>query len=693
MIQGFDRVIQPPPLSERLGVVSALVLSALLPALVDALFTVRAVSLHLEFHADAIAAGILVSTLCGVAIGGIALAGLRLAARSSLSHRHVSAASLGAATAVVALLAVPRVIGFDRPLVQVSFFLLPLLSGAVAAILRILTAPRERARVMIPALVPTLAMALWIVLADPGLAAPRNERLLSLLWLPVLFIVLFMMLSLVERRVSRKDVSRKLRPVLVLILLAFVGIAWASLREPLFTDLRAKSRGALPDILFIVLDTARADLFSIGDEKIDLPGLRRFAAESRVYTSAFASSCWTLPTHGAMFTGLPPSLNGALTGPLQPSITTLAQRLRRAGYATAAFSGNPVIGPSSQLDRGFQKFENFLPGEKLREREHVWLNAVVTSRSSVTKPLWHLRDDGGAIMVSRALRYLDSARDPSFVFLNLFEPHDPYVPPYLPDEWATRNGFLPRELRTAKGEPYAELAGWPPPGGAERYFKAMRILYKGELAYVDHLLGELFGRLEKSGRRDDMLIVVVSDHGENIGEHFPSLTHTLGLYDTLTHVPLMIRYPARISPGDDARLISTDALHDMILDLAGAEGTRVLPERPIEGVVFSEYVPDPGLIRMIERIAGRRLPEYDRMLRAVRTQEKKWIEASDGRHEAYDLVADPLEQRNLVTSPGTIPPGFEPLAAMLAERPVLSREASRIPEELEKSLRALGYNQ
>lgn len=692
MIQGFDRDIQPAPAADPLGVVGALVLAALIPAVADAVLTVFDLGEHLEYYADAIAAGTFASALCGSVIGLSALAAIRLA-RGPLTRRQLSAASFGTAAAVVALLSVPRVIGFDRPLIQVGFFVLPVAIFVAGFILRMLTARRDEVRVVIPAIVASVAMSLWVVLADPGLAAPRTSRLLSLLWLPALFAILFVLMTLFERRVAPKVRPSRLRTAGVWILLALVGVGWFAAREPLFADVRAKSEVKLPDILLIVLDTARADLFAIGDPAIELPVLKRFAAEAQVYSSAFANSCWTLPTHGAMFTGLPPSLNGSLTGPLNASVSTLAQRLRRAGYETAAFSGNPVIGPSSQLDRGFDRFENFLPGEKLRERAHVWLNAVVTSRSSATRPLWHLRDDGGAIMVSRALRYLDSSTAPSFVFLNLFEPHDPYAPPYLPDEWSARNGFAPRELRLAKGEPYAELGPWPPPGGEERYFQAMRILYKGELAYVDRLLGELLSRLEKSGRMDDTVIVIVSDHGENIGEHFPSLTHTLGLYDTLTHVPMMIRYPPAVRAGVDDRLISTDALHDMLLDLAGVEGTRVMPKGAASNVVFSEYVPDPGLIGMIEAMAGRKLPEYDRTLRAVRTREKKWIEASDGRHEAYDLIADPLEQRNLVSAPATIPPGFESLAAMLAERPLLSREGNRVPEELEKSLRALGYNQ
>ena len=674
--------------------VAAILLVSLLPAVCDAVVSLSTVSRHLEYYIDAVIAGALIVAFGGAALGAAGFAGSRLTPIAATS-RQLAACAYGAASAVAAVLAVPRSIGFDRSLIQLAFVALPFVAFSSAAALRWVCSRHAHVRVVLTALAPSAAYLTWLLLAKPTLAAPREDRLISIGLFLLLYLIATALAVLVERTIPRRSPEpRAWIEITPYLALGIILIFWAGVREPLFSDVRARSPHESPDVLLIVLDTARSDLYSIGSPRIELPTLAKLSESSRVYTSAFATSCWTLPAHASMFTGVPASATGALTGPLSPSIPTLAQEFRRAGYATAAFSGNPLIGPSSGLDRGFRHFENFLPGEELRGRDHVWLNAVVTSRSSKTQRLWHLRDDGGAIMVSRTLDYLDKSEQPVFVFLNLFEPHDPYAPPYLPDEWATWNGFSPAELRTMKGAPYDELGAWPPPAGAERYFAAMRLRYKGELWYVDHLLGKLFQRLESSGRLDDTVIVVVSDHGENIGEHFPSLTHTLGLYDTLTHVPLVIRYPPEVSPGHDDRLLSTARIHDMLLSLSGHGDTdfAALDEGTTEAV-FSEFIPPPGLMKMIEAIAGRKLPEYDRSLRSVRTDSMRWVEASDLNHQAFDLRSDPFEQNNLVSAPGTIPPGFESLSSMLAQRPQLSTDTQRIPEELEQSLRALGYHQ
>jgi arylsulfatase A-like enzyme len=674
---------------------AALFLVSLLPAACDAIVSLVVASRHLAYYMDAATAGALIVALGGLLLGAAGLAALRLMRGGSRS-RNLAACAYGAASAAVAVLAVPRSLGFDRTVIELAFFALPVAAFIAATALRYVFARGDDARVVFPALAPTVAYLAWLLIARPTLAAPRNDRLTTLGIFGLFYLIATAFAFWLDRRAPRH--SSKPDPWIeasAYVVLAVVLISWFGVRRPLFDELRAKPAGQVPDVLFIVLDTARGDMFEIGDPRIELPTLAKFSKTSRVYSSAYAASCWTLPSHASMFTGLPASATGALTGPLAPSIPTLAQRFARAGYATAGFSGTPVVGPSSGLNRGFKRFENFSSEEKLRGRDHIWLNAVVTSRSIHTRPLWQLRDDGGAIMMSHVIDYLDETTEPSFVFLNLFEPHDPYEPPYLPDAWATRNGFTPHELRTLHGEPYDELtAAWPPPGGAERYFKGMRLRYKGELWYVDHLLGELFRRLESAGRLDDTIIVVVSDHGENIGEHFPSLTHTLGLYETLTHVPLIVRYPKVVPAGRDARLFSTDRLHDMLLSLIGHEGADFAAfDARASDAVFSEFIPPPGLMALVEGIAGRKLPEYDRNLRGVRSELLRFVEASDRNHQAFDLRGDALEQKDLSAAPGAIPPAFQPLAAKLALRPQLSTEKGQISEELEKSLRALGYVQ
>ncbi|MEM8545702.1 MAG: sulfatase-like hydrolase/transferase, partial [Cyanobacteria bacterium P01_H01_bin.119] len=118
-----------------------------------------------------------------------------------------------------------------------------------------------------------------------------------------------------------------------------------------------------PDVLFLVLDTQRADRLSCyGYDKPTSPHLDAFAADATLFKSAIAPAQWTVPSHASMFTGRYPSEHGVLQSysVLPPEVPTLAQRLSQGGYYTAGFCNNPLVGViNNGLRRGFYSFLNY----------------------------------------------------------------------------------------------------------------------------------------------------------------------------------------------------------------------------------------------------------------------------------------------------------------------------------------------
>ena len=202
-------------------------------------------------------------------------------------------------------------------------------------------------------------------------------------------------------------------------------------------------------------------------------------------------------------TGLLPSSHGVtdFAIPLSPTHPTLAELLKKNGYHTAAFIGAVILDSKTLapgLDRGFDFYDNF--------PEHAQ-----------TKSRWGRVERRGMDVVQHAENWMTAhPAGPHFVWVHLYDPHDPYEPP----------------------PPYSET------------YKDR--LYDGEIAYADSALANFVAYLKKNGRYDNSLIVVVGDHGEGLGEHHEN-THGIFLYDSTTHVPLIVKLPGGSDAGKVVR--------------------------------------------------------------------------------------------------------------------------------------------
>ncbi len=421
---------------------------------------------------------------------------------------------------------------------------------------------------------------------------------------------------------------------------------------------RPKAPSGAPNVVLIVLDTVRPDHTSLyGYARPTTPNLLALAGDGTVFERAYSTSSWTLPSHASLFTGLYPSEHGA-TGEhfwLDDARTTLAERLRALGYRTWAASGNAMVGPTSNLDQGFDRFlESWRSG--------TW---TVLSLPRALARLAGYEPDEGARESTRAVTgWIHDAGDgsPFFLFVNLIEAHAPYAPPepfrsrFLegrqpPDVDVYGNRFLDYMLGTVDVSD-AELDG-------------LRRLYDGEIAYVDSRVGEIVAALRRSGAWDRTLLIVAADHGENIGEH-RLMDHQLCVYETLTRIPLLA-----IGPGfpRGARVPELVQLHDVFATVLAAAGDREDPssersprdlaaiargEIPGRRFAVSEYHRPVAVLKMLAkklalsgREAGPALARFDRTLRALVRGSWKLVGGSDGRNELYDLAADPGETHDL----------------------------------------------
>ena len=386
--------------------------------------------------------------------------------------------------------------------------------------------------------------------------------------------------------------------------------------------------GSPPDIFLVTIDTLRADhVHCYGYQRIETPALDGLARDGIRFANAFTPSPITNSSHVSILTGLLPSIHGVTDFgiPLRPDHATAAQMLKARGYRTAAFIGSVVLDSNALapgLDRGFDFYDNF-------------------PKSSKNPSRWGRLERRGMDVAARAEAWLDAhPGGPHFVWLHLYDPHDPYEPP----------------------PPFPQT-------------------YDGEVAYADRSLGHFVSHLKRRAIYRNAVIVVVGDHGEGLGDHGED-THGVFLYDSTTHVPLILKLPAGNSAGRviDMQVRTIDILPTLI-ELSGAQ--------PVEGLDGQSLTAEAhGRIAFGET-------DYPSTfgwapLRSVRADGFKFIEAP--RPELYELSSDPGESRNRYEPWNDGVLNFRAmLGQMRARAPRTAPPKAAVGAETLAELKALGY--
>lgn len=408
-----------------------------------------------------------------------------------------------------------------------------------------------------------------------------------------------------------------------------------------------------PNIILVVMDTARADAFEpYGAPVGSSPAVAQMAGRGHAY-QAFSSACWTVPAHASMFSGL--SFRAAGFGEpasdhadYKAAGDRLADRwlpgvLGDHGYDTAGVSTNMWVSDWGGFDRGFEKWVQVTssralhgPSQSFRHRL-AWAGQALRART----------DDGASEVEATLGRWLAdrSAGTPFFWFVNLVECHSPYLPPkpYNPlsalgrvrsGEEALRHlnfDAIWRGLCSRTEAPESALA-------------RMRELYAAAIRLMDDWVSRLHQMLDTAGILDETIVVITSDHGENLGEQ-GLLGHGFSLDDRLIRVPLVVSGPAAKLPQP------VTSLCDIPAWLAASAGVTGHPWEMGNGKVavaeFDSPV-SPEDPRADEAIKAWRLGEEARLRLttsfACATDGRLKLLRGNGQETLIDLGSDPLER-------------------------------------------------
>ena len=423
--------------------------------------------------------------------------------------------------------------------------------------------------------------------------------------------------------------------VLRIILVCCLCVGWSVAQLP-------PKKVAKPDIFLVTIDTLRADhVHCYGYAGVQTPALDRLAQDGIRFAQAFTPSPITNASHTSILTGWLPSSHGVtdFAVPLSPTHPTWADLLHQQGYHTAAFIGAVILDSKTLapgLDRGFDYYDNF-------------------PQHPQTKSRWGRLERRGMDVVERAETWLSAhPQGPHFVWVHLYDPHDPYEPP----------------------APYSQI------------YKDR--LYDGEIAYADSALANFMGYLKKNRWYENSLIVVVGDHGEGLGEHHED-THGIFLYDSTTHVPLILKTPRSAGGAKmkvvEAQVRTTDIL-PTVLDL-----TRNPAPARLDGESLRLYFTGTNADASERTVFGE--TDYPLRfgwapLRSARGQGLKFIEAP--RPELYDFRQDAMEVANQYEPWNVQVKRFRVmLAEIRAKAPPGGDSRASIGQATIDELKALGY--
>ncbi len=431
--------------------------------------------------------------------------------------------------------------------------------------------------------------------------------------------------------------------------------------EAIGDRVRAALRGA--SVVLVILDAAGARHFgALGGPKQATPEFDRLAKDGVVFENAFTPAVYTFAAMSSLFTSMPPDEHGNVDSrmdTLSRAPIVVAEAAASRGIHTAAVVASPVVGPRTGFDRGFAEFHA------------VYADYDGPTEAEALRP-----------QIDRVLAA--SAERSFFAWVHYREPHAPYdpKPPY---DRLFGAGPIPKELR-AWDLLKAIRAG--------RYHATpdeidhLRRLYLGNLAYVDHEVGWLRGRLEAAGLLERTVLIVTADHGEAFWEH-KVLGHNLSVYDEVARVPLLIRFPKAAGLAG-RRVSSLVELSDLAPTIADALGFWREARPAFQGLSLLPVAAGArGRSAVVTRDSASP-PTY-----ALRDERSTCIlNTADDSVQRYDRASDPTEQRNVAAD--------EPLAADACRQSVrawiLDRrlggklsEAQPLSAVDRERLRALGY--
>ncbi|MGC8587331.1 MAG: sulfatase-like hydrolase/transferase [Candidatus Micrarchaeia archaeon] len=458
-----------------------------------------------------------------------------------------------------------------------------------------------------------------------------------------------------------------------------------------------------PNIIFVMLDTVRADVLDIYGGKTKTRTMSKIAKKAAVYENAIAPGTYTVPSHVSLFTGKrvkeipsltkdPMKYSDQNTDPflvkskyVNESEMTLAKRMRYLGYDTAMFSNNPFVSKATGIANGFGYVENLwledmvennrpfvknvlriierdrvrksliriayeisrlMPSETLNS---IYMKLRTTLNVKFAKEYGFYRLDKGAAKTNAAIsRYLsNSGKNPVFMFVNYMEAHEGYPTSLITKRYVEQDKWL--HLSGLKGKDDLPV---------------IKEAYSKRIEYLDTQVGRLIGILREKGILDNAVLVLASDHGQAFMEH-DIMYHNMFPYNEVSRVPLI---SAKFEDGKQvdirervSNFVGLSALYDSILGIGIGRQDEVNGNLRRDNFVFSDHVGITEVwdLQLLKLIKGRSRyanaiyntkKYHNTFATAVYYKNFKLVHFFNGniKDKMYNLSEDPEEKEDII---------------------------------------------
>ena len=444
----------------------------------------------------------------------------------------------------------------------------------------------------------------------------------------------------------------------------FVGAAGAGLAAQ-----RAPAADGRPNILWICTDQQRWDTIrSLGNEHIRTPNLDRLVADGVSFENAYCQSPICTPSRAGFLTGMYPSaVHGCMNGNERwdNAAPLISKTLADAGYDCGLAGKFHLSGAQGRIeprtDDGYRVFHwSHHPHDDWPEGHSYieWLKSKGKDYTSIYKDLGYIPSElhQTTWCADRAIDFMSEERSQPWLFsLNCFDPHSPFDPPR---EWldhypeSDMPGPLFRESDLAaqerlKNVNFQRTARRPEDLGAKSY----QAKYYAMIELIDHNVGRMLDALERTGQRENTVVIFTSDHGETLGDH-GLLLKGCRFYESLVHVPLLISWPGRFKSGlRSGALVELTDLAPTLLELAGLAVPDSMHGKALTAILEGRSSADRHreFVRSEYYRALAGVQSFGTMVRSERF--KQVVYHGHGLGELFDLDADPGEFENLWDDP------------------------------------------
>jgi len=428
-----------------------------------------------------------------------------------------------------------------------------------------------------------------------------------------------------------------------------------------------------PSIFLITIDTLRADhLGCYGYSKNTSPNIDQFADEALLFENCLSHASDTLLSFSSILTGfLPHETRSTEKFFLPVEVKTLAEILQEQGYKTMAVISNYVLRKKQGYDQGFMIYDDTM---NQRELVREWPERTAEHTTN------------------RAIELLkEFHNDQLFMWIHYQDPHGPYTPP---ESFATlfrnpRQKPLNIKLNTSPsgrgGIPSYQVLD----KNTDYYHYVSQ--YDGEIRYQDEHFKRLVEALKQFGLYDDSLLILSSDHGEGMGEHDYFFAHRENLYNSLTHVPLVIKYGNQLT-GRRTDFVQHIDIFPTVLKVLGLKvdsrfrGRDLRSQHGTNREIFAEMI--------LPAVWGGILVQFSLAVDGL----KLIYTPQNERYEMFNLKTDRGEEHNLITDYNYVE-RFKDLNLRLIricnedflKLRIVNEPSDRLTEEELEKLKSLGY--